>query len=129
MFVYRFFTEPINQQITISEQELLYAMQSRITDPFQNIVMDVQPSGIVTTVQFMDGVVATVTVKLNTSTQLMTFTLEGMTMNGGTQTHSDALYQQLPVLIMGVLDDVLPSGYTNMNGAYLTNSGIVIGIR
>jgi len=129
MFVYRFFPTPMSQQIAISEQELMVAMQSHLTEPFQYIVIDMQPFGIFTTVQFTDGIVATTMIRLDTTDSIMSFSLNELTIPGGTQTHIDALYHQLPVLIMDMLDDVVPSDYASLSGAYLTNNGMVIGFR
>ncbi|HRF98035.1 MAG TPA: hypothetical protein PLZ51_22670, partial [Aggregatilineales bacterium] len=119
-------TLPIINQ-TPNEQDLFNVMQTNLTESFQFAIMDVRPNGIMTTLQFDDGTVADVMVNMNLDNGLIIITLSDIVIQGGgTQAHLDMLYQDVPTMMMNVLNDMLPPDYVSIDSLTLTDTGMSI---
>jgi len=106
----------------VDEQQLFNAMQAQMTEPLQFVLFDITPTGIVTTLQFTDGAVVTTTVQMTLQNGLITIRLNAL--SGGSATQQEWVMQQLPTLLMGMLDDVLPDNYSSMQTMTLTGNSI-----
>jgi len=116
---------PVSQES--NEQELFNAMMPNLTSSFQFAIMDAQPGGILTTLQFTDGTVADVMVNLSLDNGLILINLSDMVIQGGgTQAQLETLYQDVPLMMMAVLDDLLPDDYVSIESLTLTDTGINI---
>lgn len=120
-------TQPPPIEQTPNEQDLFNATQNNLPDAFQFAIMDVQPEGIMTTLQFDDGAVANVMVNLNVNNGLIIIALSDMVIQGGgTPTQRDILYEDVPLLMIAVLDDLLPEDYVSIESLTLTDTGMNI---
>jgi hypothetical protein len=115
----------IPTQQEANEQDLFNAMQANLTDSFQFAIMDVEPTGILTTLQFDDGAVVSVMVTMSVNNGLITIMLDNI-QGATTQAQLDTLYADVPVMMMNMLNDMLPDDYVSIESLTLTDTDMVI---
>ncbi|MDX2078265.1 MAG: hypothetical protein SFZ02_17665 [bacterium] len=114
--------------VEIGEQALFHAIQPRLVDPIEFVVVDIQPTGIFATIRFTDGIIATTMVRMTLDNQLIRLTVDNPSISDGTSTHIDVIYQQLPTLVMSVLNDMMPTDYLYIQGMTFSEDKITFSV-
>jgi 6-phosphogluconolactonase (cycloisomerase 2 family) len=114
--------------VEVGEQALFQAIQPNLVDPIEFVVVDIQPTGIFATIQFTDGIIATTMVTMTLDNQLIRLTVDNPSIPDGTSTHIDAIYQQLPALVMSVLNDLMPTDYLYIQGMTFSEDKITFSV-
>ena len=97
-----------NVGLVVNEQMLFNAMQVHLTSDMQMVLSDIQIGGILMTVSFADGAIATVDMSVGVTNGLITTQLDSVIFSQGFSiAHETAIHQNLIPIFMLALDDIL----------------------